>query len=132
MTRTLAAALLLAGPAAAGDDPEHARCLERAMTSAAMAACGHARIKRLDAVLNERWSALQAALSPEAWRALRSEQRRWLTFLESACRFWSASQFGSMHRSLAAPECRAGIIEARIAQLEAIAAWLQEPPEQPN
>ncbi|MFN7176717.1 MAG: lysozyme inhibitor LprI family protein, partial [Thermaurantiacus sp.] len=73
------------------------------------------------------WRALQPKLSQDARRQLLTEQRRWIAFREAACRFWAAPGFGSLHRSLAAPECVADIIAARTAQLRQIGTWLEEP-----
>ena len=113
---------------AASADTGYDTCMETAMTSYEMSQCGVAWNKRAENSLAKGWRAAMDSVGgkdSEAGKSLLTEQRAWIKFKDLSCGFYYANSFGSMHRSVFAPQCRNKIIETRASQLADIAAGLE-------
>lgn len=116
-----AAALLSAAPPSAAD--AYTQCINGTSTNPEWAACGEAYLRRLDADLNEAWKKANASLYDEASRAqLLREQRAWLKFRDASCQFYANGSFGREGAVLHFYGCRAGVVEARVSDLDAVYA----------
>lgn len=108
----LAAATLLAGPAAAAD-------CGNATSQLALDQCAAADLQAADATLNAAYQQILGRLrgDPETTQLLRAAQRAWLGFRDSECAFAaSAATQGSIYPMLVA-SCRAGLTRQRAEQL---------------
>ncbi|NJM51461.1 MAG: DUF1311 domain-containing protein [Sphingomonadales bacterium] len=104
--------------------------MKTAQTSLDMSDCGTKWNKRAEERLLIGWRAAMAAVGgkdSDAGNSLLDEQRAWIKFKDLSCGFYYADDFGSMHRSIFAPQCRNNIIEIRAKQLSEIASGLIEP-----
>ncbi|WP_221555315.1 lysozyme inhibitor LprI family protein [Qipengyuania qiaonensis] len=102
-------------------------CVEQAVTDPEFRECYGAAISAADERLNERWKRLMQLvdeLYPDARAPLVAEERAWIAFKEGSCTAFYSQGFGSMHRVIAAPDCRLDIIEHRIADIEGYISWL--------
>lgn len=89
-------------------------------TNTAWGQCGGDLIARSDKALNEAWKKLHGSISDDdTAKALLDEQRAWNDFKEKSCRFYAGGYFGREGQVLSYPVCRAGVIDARTAALEA-------------
>lgn len=125
--RSAGPAILLAGAAAvlgaapAGADAGYDACMLCAATDADFRRCGAALVEREEARLEDAWRALIGRLPAEGRRALRAEQRAWTRFRKRSCRVYAdRGYFGSYHRTIAFPLCRARVVADRAGQLRAI------------
>jgi uncharacterized protein YecT (DUF1311 family) len=121
--------LAAAGPLAAHADPQLDTCMQSAETSLEFSECTGAAIKRSDTTLNERWRKLMALLKDydkSDRDSLLAEQRAWIAFKEQSCSFYWGSDFGSLHRTIEGPLCRLRVIQNRIADLDGMAASLEQ------
>ena len=115
---SFAAALAWTGPASADDG--YSQCIDATSTNPEWAECGAAYLKRLDEALNAAWKKTNASLDEQSRTDLLAEQRAWLKFLDSSCRFWANGSFGREGQVLHFYGCRAAIIQARIADLNGV------------
>ncbi len=115
---------LLASPAIA--DEVYDACVDKGETDADYRVCGHAWVERADAGLNAAWRELRAASSDETAKLLLDEQRAWNAYKEKSCLFWASGEYGTIGSALTYPPCRAQVIEARTAELQAYLEGLEE------
>jgi len=119
-----AAALAWASPALADD--AYDQCMESTSTNPEWAGCGEAYMKRLDDALNATWEKANASIDVQSRRELRAEQRAWLKFRDSSCLFWASGAYGREGQVVHFYGCRAGVIEARIADLNQVYALMNQ------
>ncbi len=113
----LLAGLCMAVPATA--DEQYGKCIDESDgTNPAWGACGSDWIARADKALNAAWKELRGAVEGNSLNALLDEQRLWNEYKEKSCLFYSGGDFGREGQVLSYPACRAGVIEARTADLE--------------
>ena len=98
-------------------DETYDACVQKGMTDADYGDCGSAWLQRADAELNQMWHALREMMSEETKKVVLEEQRAWNAYKEKSCLFWASGEYGTMGSVLSYPPCRAGVIEARTAQL---------------
>lgn len=116
----LAVGLGTASPAFAQDEqePEYSRCLDRATTNPQFSACGGALLERREAALNRIWKSTYASLDTAAKKALLDEQRAWIAYKDKSCSAFTTGYFGREGQVIHFYNCRAGVIDARIAYLK--------------
>jgi len=113
---------MMTTPVWAAAFPEHSeqeklyiQCMSTALTNEDYGECGNAYLDHLDVELNILWQA--AYKDREAGRvktALLNDQRKWIAFKDSSCRFWRAGfAFGTMGRDIEFIGCRSKVIEDR-------------------
>lgn len=115
----LAAAFCLASPARADD--VYDKCMQDSDgTNTAWAECGAGLVARSDKALNDAWKALHGSIDDaDTAKAMLEEQRAWNEFKEKSCKFYASGYFGREGQVLSYPACRAGVIDARTAALQA-------------
>jgi uncharacterized protein YecT (DUF1311 family) len=118
------AALGRATPASADDAYSH--CLDNSSTNLEWGECGEALLERLDAALNTAWKGAKASVDQQTQKDLLVEQRAWLKFRDSSCRFWANGSFGRDGQVLHFIQCRAEITKTRISDLNEISEFLSE------
>lgn len=108
-------------------------CIDRTTTNTEWDACGGAEISRQEARLDLAWKKAFSCFDRtnpggrEAKQSFLLEQRTWIQFKDSACRFYFPSKdgeppyFGREGEVLNAPLCKATIIEDRSRWLEGFA-----------
>jgi uncharacterized protein YecT (DUF1311 family) len=118
------AGLASATPASADD--AYSYCLDISSTSLEWGECGEALLERLDAALNTAWRGAKASVDQQTQKDLLVEQRAWLKFRDSSCRFWANGSFGRDGQVLHFIQCRAEITKTRISDLNEISEFLSE------
>ena len=122
----IGAALASATP----DTPAHATwraCTAKTGNNYEIGLCGGAYMKTADAQLNAAWRRLMAAVStePQTKAALLTEQRAWLGYSKTACAFYGVqADWGRAGEVSDGPECSAGVLERRTAELGAYLAYV--------
>jgi len=124
-TVLLASLIMLAlptgGAGAADLSKTYEACLAHENSNPAWAACGAEEIARQEKRLNKAWSKKLECFdrSAEPWQKLLEDQRLWVKWKDSACRFYGASEknggpmYGREGQVLHGPACLAGIIADR-------------------
>jgi uncharacterized protein YecT (DUF1311 family) len=113
--------------ASAHAEPAYDRCMKQAATSFAYNECGKRWIAREEGELTLAWRAAYASLSsPEAKKSLLREQRNWIIYKDSACRFLGTDEFGSMGWSQNMPACVARVVRVRMDQLRGYVSSLAD------
>ena len=116
--------LTAATPAAA--DTTYKQCLEGTSTLLEWGECGEAWLDRLELALNVAWKRAHASVDQQGQKALLKEQRAWLKFRDSSCTFWAEGSYGRSGQVTSFIGCRAGIVEARISDLNDIYESMRE------
>ena len=101
----------LSGLAAAYD-----RCSAKAVTNVDFSACGAARLKDGDILLNTVWKRVYGATAGQSKRALLAEQRLWIAYKDKSCAWW-LTDHGREGQIIHYPLCRAAVVEDRIGLL---------------
>ena len=70
-----------------------------------------------DAALNAEWKRLMAAVDGQTKADLVDEQRAWLAYRRSACKFWANGEQGREGQVLHYPGCVASVMEQRTGAL---------------
>lgn len=114
----LAAGILAVMPAQADD--AYDKCMKDSDgTNTEWGQCGGDWIARADKALNDAWKKVHSAISDDdTVKALLDEQRAWNNYKEKSCLFYASGYFGREGEVLSYPTCRAGVIEARTADLK--------------
>lgn len=89
--------------------------------------CSGAYVKTADAQLNATWRRLMTAVArePQTKAALLTEQRAWLGYSKTACGFYGVqADWGRAGEVSDGPECSAGVLERRTAELDAYLAYV--------
>lgn len=128
LAAAMIAAFVITGVAHA--DAAHDRCMEKASSSDAYSDCGKQWLAREEAALAVAWKNEYGSLdSSEAKASLLQEQRNWIRYKDSACRFLGTAEFGSMGWSQRMVPCIARVVRARADQLR---AYSSEPLDGPG
>jgi uncharacterized protein YecT (DUF1311 family) len=102
-------------------DASYGKCVDRTSTNTEWGQCGSVYLLQLDKALNVAWKKSLASMEGEANRMLlRQEQREWMKFRDSSCKYYANGTYGREGQVLDFVTCRAAIIKARIAQLGVI------------
>ncbi|MFP4539279.1 MAG: lysozyme inhibitor LprI family protein [Dichotomicrobium sp.] len=113
------AAIVIVGLAtSARADDRYDKCMQGAETNAEFGKCGEEWIKREDAKLNATWKRLHGAATGQTKKDLLAEQRLWIAFRESACKFYANGDWGRESQVIDALACQAGLIADRTKELE--------------
>jgi uncharacterized protein YecT (DUF1311 family) len=115
----IAGFLLLGASGAAFADDAYDKCVDAGSTNTAWGECGGAFMKREDDKLNATWKRVYALTSDQTKTDLLDEQRAWVKFRESACKFYANGERGREGQVLSYPACVAGVISDRTKALEA-------------
>ena len=83
-------------------------------------------LDRLEAALNTAWKDAQASVDQQTQKDLLAEQRAWLKFRDSSCRFWASGSYGRDGQVLYFIQCRAEITRTRISDLNEISEFMRE------
>ena len=118
------AALAWATPASA--DNAYSHCLDSSATNLEWGECGEALLDRLEAALNTAWRGAKASIDQQTQKDLLAEQRAWLKFRDSSCRFWANGSYGRDGQVLYFIQCRAEITKTRISDLNKIREFMRE------
>jgi uncharacterized protein YecT (DUF1311 family) len=113
-----------ATPASAVDAYGH--CLGSSATNLEWGECGEALLNRLEAALNSAWKGATASVDQQTQKDLLAEQRAWLKFRDSSCRFWANGSYGRDGQVLYFIQCRAEITNNRISELNRIGEFMRE------
>jgi uncharacterized protein YecT (DUF1311 family) len=116
--------LTWAAPASA--DSAYSKCIDGTSSNVEWAGCGQDFLERLDATLNAAWKRAKASVDAKSQKDLLEEQRAWLKFRDSSCMMWANGSYGREGEVLHYFECRAGITEARISDLNGISEFMRE------
>jgi|GEM_PF-4386373 len=99
-------------------DKEYDACMSNSETNYDYSSCGEAYLERLDSKLNLVWRDIYSTHS-ESRHLLLEEQRKWIPFKESSCRYLAdTSAYGTAGRDIYFYECRSKIIQQRIKELQ--------------
>lgn len=114
------ATTLLFIPIEARADAGYDQCTKRGQTSFDFNSCGQQWVKREEAALTVSWRNLYTSLKdPQAKSLLLQEQRNWIKYKDSSCRFFGIdAEYGSMGWSTFMAPCIARVIRVRIKQLD--------------
>ena len=112
----LAALLLTADPESAAATAWRA-CIDRTTTNDEWGRCGGDYIRRVDMELNSKWTELMAATQGQTKADLVTEEKAWIAYKETACRFYENGDWGREGQVLHGPACLAQVIERRTRQL---------------
>lgn len=99
-------------------DDRYDKCMEGAETNAEFEECGSKWIKREDAKLNATWKKLYGTATGQTKKDLLAEQRLWIAFRESACKFYANGDWGREGQVIHALACQADLIADRTKELE--------------
>jgi uncharacterized protein YecT (DUF1311 family) len=115
----LAAGILFVMPARADD--AYDKCMKDSDgTNTSWGQCGGDWIARADKALNDAWKKLHSSMTDDdTAKAMLDEQRAWNEYKEKSCLFYAGGYFGREGEVLSYPTCRAEVIEARTADLNA-------------
>ncbi len=93
------------------------RCMNKAITNPQFSACGAARLKADDLLLNDAWRRVYGQTRGPGKPALLAEQRLWIAYKDKSCAAWLADR-GREGQVIHYPLCRSTVIEERIRMLE--------------
>lgn len=117
MLSAVIALILAAAPTATGGQARYEACVAAKTTNADWAACGSAYVTRVDAALNAEWQRLNATVDGQTKADLVAEQRAWLRYRQSACRFYANGDWGREGQVLHYFGCVGGVIQRRTREL---------------
>jgi uncharacterized protein YecT (DUF1311 family) len=112
--------LVLASAASASADNAYSKCIDKTSTNPEWQECGEVYLKRLDDTLNTSWKKAYASLEGESRAQLLEEQRAWIKFKETSCRFYANGSFGREGEVLHFYGCKAEVLKARISDLDGV------------
>ena len=124
MSHRVCAVLALAGVVAAasasGEDLQtYEQCQQKAGgVTVQLQACNGAELTKRDAVLNQTYQKLLAALPAGRQGRLRNAERSWLAFADAECDFRMSAELGGTDAPLVAESCRLSLMATRIADLQ--------------
>lgn len=118
---TITAVLLSLAGAGGASDAAYRTCMADETSNAGFAECGAALVRRKEAALTAAWTARYAALDVATRKALLAEQRLWIRYKDASCSAWTKGYFGREGQVIDFYLCRAGVIAARIDELNALA-----------
>lgn len=106
----------LAGKATIAAPPRQEDCLQTAMSQSALNACAARKSAVADLRLNKAYRDVLRYLGPDETQQLVRAERAWIVFRDADCAFFSGGggSMAPMNEGL----CRAGLAEARAAELE--------------
>ena len=107
----------LAASAGAATPTAYERCLQRAATTLATAACNATELRRVDRLLNDAYRRLVATLSTDRRRLLVAAEERWIAFRDDECAFAASRYEGGTFAPIAAAACRIDLTVERTAHL---------------
>lgn len=123
---TVVTSFVMAIATGANADEKYDKCMDAAETNADFGDCGDAFVKREDAKLNATWKELHGAATGQTKKDLLAEQRLWVSFKESACKFYANGDWGREGQVIDAPACMATIIADRTEELKSYAEMVAE------
>jgi uncharacterized protein YecT (DUF1311 family) len=122
------AAMIPVQPEAApiGDDA-YDKCMNSSEgTNTAWAGCGGAWIEREEGRLAISWERVRNGLTGTSRTSLETEQRAWLAYKNASCEMFKSGYFGREGQVLHFPVCRAGLIAARVRELDVLWSFLNQ------
>lgn len=123
-----AALCLAAGGAAAAEAPSYVECQHAAGgITVRLRDCNVAELTRLDAILNQTYQSVLAALPATRQERLRTAERSWLAYADAECVFQTSAEAGASDAPLVAESCRISLITERTAQLQQALKITQAP-----
>jgi len=119
MKRLLFVLFVLSAASPAWADALYDKCMNDSKgTNYDWSVCGGEWLQRADRKLNEVWKLVYGKAEGQTKSDLLAEQRAWNAYKETSCTFYQNDDWGREGQVLHYPNCRAGIIEDRIKQLQ--------------
>ena len=122
-------ALLLPFAATAATPPSALdACIDHAKNNIDYSECYRIETAKQDKLLNDAWRDVSEkikATNPAAFQALLDEQRKWIQFKESSCRYYQ-NGFGRDGALFSYPTCVIGILNERTKYLKTLASELSQ------
>lgn len=105
-------------PTSANADPAYEKCIDRASTSYAYNGCAQQWLRREEAALAIAWKrTYQSLRTNKAKVDLLQEQRNWIKYKDSVCRFYGNDEFGSRGWSQLMVPCIVDVVQVRVQRL---------------
>lgn len=99
-------------------------CVDKTTTNMEWGACSGDYIRSADQALNAAWKQLMAAAQGQTKADLIAEEKAWIAYRETACKFYLNGDYGREGQVLHGPACIASLIEKRTTELNAYLTFI--------
>ena len=126
MTPMILTAILLSATPVSSAETAWRACIDRTGTNLEWSRCSGVFVQEADAALNAKWAQLMAVAEGKTKADLVAEERAWVAYRETACRFYRNGDWGREGEVLHGPGCVAAAIEQRTQVLSGYLAFLTQ------